>query len=113
MVAMLVQAAALRKGGLWSEAGAALDQAERRLEDIRDRHLGDGLRQARSDLLLAERLEWIRLNRTGGYWGKPHYGRAAQEYAAAFAAAGFTPADDPTPGDRIRRSAIRESVVAA
>src|SRR5262249_60696173 len=91
MVAMLVQAAALRKGGLWSEAGAALDQAERRLEDIRDRHLGDELRQARSDLLLAERLEWIRLNRAGGYWGMADYRRAAQEHAAAVAAAGAPP----------------------
>src|SRR5262249_59252813 len=102
MVAMLVQAAALRKGGLWSEAGAALDLAGQRLEDIRDRHLGDELRQARSDLLLAERLEWIRLNRAGGYWGKPEYSRAAQEYAAAFAAAGFAPADHPTPAGPLR-----------
>jgi serine/threonine protein kinase/Flp pilus assembly protein TadD len=109
IIAMLVQAAALRQGGLWIEAGATLDQAGRRLEDIRDRHLEDIVRQARSDLVLAERLESSRMNR----WGKADYGRAAREYAAAFAAAGLTPADDPALADRIQRSAIRESLVAA
>jgi serine/threonine protein kinase/Flp pilus assembly protein TadD len=113
IVSMLVQAAALRQGALWTEANAALDQAGRRLEDIRDPHLEDVLHQARSDLVLAERLESSRMKRAGHNWGKADYGRAAEEYADVFAAAGLTPADDPALADRIRQSAIREHVLAA
>jgi serine/threonine protein kinase/tetratricopeptide (TPR) repeat protein len=113
LVALLSQAATLRQEGLWTEAGAALDQAGRRLEDIRDRHLEDMLRQARFDLVLAERLESSRMDRAGHFWGKHDYRRAAKEYAAIFAAAGLTPADDPALASRIRRSAIGESLVQA
>src|SRR5262249_45519610 len=87
LVAMLSQAATLRQGGLWAEAGAALDQAGRRLEDIRDGHLNDMLRQARSDLDLAARLEGCRMGRASHHWSKADYRRAAKDYAAAFAAA--------------------------
>jgi serine/threonine protein kinase/Flp pilus assembly protein TadD len=113
VVAMLAQAAALRQGGLWTEAGAALDQVGRRLEDIRDRHLEGMLRQARSDLVVTERLEQSRLNRARRLWRKTDYGRAASDYAAIFAAAGLTPTDDPALAFRIRRSSIREALVEA
>jgi serine/threonine protein kinase/tetratricopeptide (TPR) repeat protein len=113
IVAMLAQAATLRQGGLWSEAGAALDQAGRRLEDVHDPHLNDVLRQARSDLDLAARLEECRIGRASHQWSKADYRRAAKDYAAAFAAAGLTPLDDPALVGRIRRSAIHQSVVSA
>jgi serine/threonine protein kinase/Tfp pilus assembly protein PilF len=113
IASILVQASTLRQAGLWAEAKAALDQAGRRLEDIRDRDLDDVLRQARSELALAERLELSRMERAARDWARADYGRAAREYAAAFAATRLTPSDDPALADRIRRSAIREQVLAA
>jgi serine/threonine protein kinase/Flp pilus assembly protein TadD len=113
IVAMLSQAATLRQGGLWAEAGAALHQASRRLEEIRDRHLEGALRQARSDLDLAARLEECRMARASHHWSKADYRRAANDYASAFTANGLTPVHAPALVDRIRWSAIRESVVVA
>jgi tetratricopeptide (TPR) repeat protein len=135
----LEQAPELWRQGRWREARALLEQAASMLADANSPELGQRLAQARADLELANRLENIWLNRTSTARGHLqaqrdppallergvlqaggsskidlHFGSAAEHYAAAFQTAGLkVAADKEGTAARIRRSAIREQLVAA
>jgi serine/threonine-protein kinase len=137
--AALEQAPQLGRQGRWREARALLVQAASVLVDANSAELGQRLAQARADLELANQLENIWLNRTSTARGhlqaqrdppallargvlQPggsskidlHFGSAAEQYAAAFQAAGLEVAsDEEGTAARIRGSAIREQLVAA
>jgi tetratricopeptide (TPR) repeat protein len=98
--------------GRWQEAKTVLAEVDSRLdeadsEDLRQRH-----KQARADLDLAIRLEEIRVARATYIGGAFAADTAAGDYARAFAKAGLVWHEQAT-ADRIRRSAIREQLVAA
>jgi serine/threonine-protein kinase len=137
--AALEQAPQLWRQGRWREARALLVQAESALADASSTEREQRLAQARADLELVHQLEGIRLNRTSTARGyvqtqpdppaplervllrpqRPirvdfHLGPAAQQYAAAFQAAGLEVAgNEEDTAARLRRSAIREELVAA
>src|SRR5262249_28697110 len=73
------------------------------------------LRRADRHRRLAQRLEAIRLDRSAFSGRRFDLARAARDYPLAFAAAGFeVPAGDaPQVADAIRRSPIREHLIAA
>jgi serine/threonine-protein kinase len=141
--AALEQEPELWRQGRWREARALLEQAATVLGDANSDDLEQRLAQARADLELANQLEGIRLNRTSTVRGYVqaqrdppaplerallqhatssdidfhidfHFGAAAEQYAAAFHAAGLQVAsDEQDTAARVRRSAIREQLVAA
>jgi serine/threonine protein kinase/Flp pilus assembly protein TadD len=117
VMALMDQAATLRQQGLWAEARALLAQAEGQLNDAGGRDLPERLRQAQADLELATRLEGNAIARMDFARGKSNYPAVAAEYAAAFEGAGLAVADDAADAEaiaaRIRRSAIRDQLVAA
>jgi serine/threonine protein kinase/Flp pilus assembly protein TadD len=101
-----------RAAGRWPEAKAVLAQAEGRLDEANSDELRQRLKQARTDLELGTRLEGIRMDRAASVAGDFAGPRAAGDYATAFAEAGLALAGEET-AERIRRSAIREQLVAA
>jgi serine/threonine protein kinase/Flp pilus assembly protein TadD len=113
-IALLNQTAVLRQEGFWDEARAALDLAEPRMENIRDGHLRELLRQAQFDLNLAYTLESNRIGSGGRFWLGYDYRSMAKDYAEAFGRSGILVAGDVgTVAAGIRRSEIREELVAA
>jgi serine/threonine protein kinase/Flp pilus assembly protein TadD len=110
--AALEQAEPWRARGRWQEATAVLVQAEGRLDEAGSEELRQRLKQTRADLELAARLEEIRVERATYVDGDFAADAAAEHYAAAFAAAGLAWTDRET-AERIRRSPIREQLVAA
>jgi tetratricopeptide (TPR) repeat protein len=110
--AALIRADPRRARGRWQEARTVLAEAEGRLdeadsEDLRQRH-----KQARADLDLVIRLEEIRVARATYIEGAFVADTAAGDYARAFAEAGLEWTAKET-AEKIRRSAIREHLVAA
>jgi serine/threonine protein kinase/Flp pilus assembly protein TadD len=110
--AALEQADPRRARGRWPEAKAVLEQAESRLDEASSEDLRQRLKQTRADLELAIRLEAIRVERATYTENDFAANTAVRDYAVAFAAAGLAPAEEET-AERIRRSAIREQLVAA
>jgi serine/threonine protein kinase/Tfp pilus assembly protein PilF len=108
----LVRADPRRARGRWQEAQAVLAQAEGRLDEAGSEDLRQRLKQTRGDLDLAARLEEIRVERATYVDGDFTADAAAEHYAAAFAAAGLAYTDKGT-AERIRRSAVRQQLVAA
>jgi tetratricopeptide (TPR) repeat protein len=101
-----------RVDGRWQEALAVLAQAESRLDETDSEKLRQQFEQTRADLKLASRLEQIRIDRAAFVAGEFAADTAERDYAAAFAEAGLSPTS-PETAERIRRSAIREQLVAA
>jgi serine/threonine protein kinase/Flp pilus assembly protein TadD len=111
--AALERADPRRARGRWQEALAVLAQAEDRIDEAGSEELRRRLTQARANVELATRLDAIRVERAAFVDGEFVGPRAAQDYAAAFAEAGLTLAAGKETAERIRRSAIREQLVAA
>jgi serine/threonine protein kinase/Flp pilus assembly protein TadD len=110
--AALEQADPRRARGRWRDVTAVLAQAESRLDEAGSEDLRQRLKQTRADLELAARLEDIRVERATYVEGDFTANAAVEHYAAAFAAAGLAYTDEGT-AERIRRSDIREQLVAA
>jgi serine/threonine-protein kinase len=105
----------LQGQALWTEARAALERAEARLDGGGVGDLRPRLAQARRDLDLVMRLDGIHLRRlTNGEL--PFYkAQADRDYAGVFAEAGLgNPADDPkNTAARVSQSAVGGALVAA
>jgi serine/threonine protein kinase/tetratricopeptide (TPR) repeat protein len=114
-LAMLDETAVLRQEGFWAEARAALDQAQARLENIRDNDPRELLRRARSDLDLAATLESHRIGSGSLFWLGLAYRPSAHDYAQAFQRSGLLGSDDDEApvAARIQNSEIRDELVAA
>jgi serine/threonine-protein kinase len=110
--AALERADPRRAQGRWREAKAVLAQAESRLDEADSQELRQRLKQARADLDLVTRLDRIRMDRAAFAAGAFAADTAERDYPAAFAAAGLAVTSKGT-AERIRRSAIREQLVAA
>jgi serine/threonine-protein kinase len=111
----LAQAANRRKGFLFREGQAMLEQARQRLEPAGPEDLRRRVEQALADLLLAERFDAARLQVTGTVQGKLDGPGGEQRYAAAFADGGLgrQGEDVEAVAARVRDSALREEIVAA
>ena len=108
----LEQVAAWRQEGRWAEAKAVLAQADSRLYDAGLLRLRTQFKRSLYDLDLAARVEDIRLRRTGLLEDPSHHRSTAREYAAVFQEARSKFPDDQTVAERIRRSPIRETLLA-
>jgi len=100
----------------WSEARAALTQAEDRLGETGSVALRRRLQTVRRDLDLVGRLDAVRQERMVRLRGsESDFAAADQGYAAAFAESGLArPHEDPgSVADHVRESAVREALLAA
>ncbi len=110
----LEKAAGLQQQGRWAAARAVLDQARERLGDTGPEPLVVQIEQARRDLDLVDQLEAIRLRKATVVEGLLDYRSADRDYAAVFRAAGLGEGGDAAEvAALIRRSAIREQLIAA
>jgi tetratricopeptide (TPR) repeat protein len=113
--AALERLPALRWQGRWNEADAVLTQAASRLDDADSDDLRQQLGQARTELILARRLEevwlgWMNYVKAGRF----DPGGVAGAYEAAFREAGLAVTDDEEGvAVRIRNSALRDLLVAS
>jgi tetratricopeptide (TPR) repeat protein len=98
--------------GRWQEALTVLAQADNRLDEAGSDDLRRRVAQTRADLKLAARLEQIRLDRASFVAGEFAQDTAERDYEAALTGAGLDVTSTET-AERIRRSAIREQLVAA
>jgi serine/threonine protein kinase/Tfp pilus assembly protein PilF len=111
---MMEQIQGLLRQGLWDEARAVLRQAEERLEDTGAVDPRARLAQAQSDVDLSARLEDIRMDSGWRFWNRRGQRTVVHDYAAAFQRSELLASDgEAGAADRIRRSAIREQLVAA
>jgi serine/threonine-protein kinase len=111
----LREVADLQMQARWTDARAALQRAEVRLNGGGDSQLRQQLDQARRDLDLVIELDRIRLSRLTSGKLALYKTKADQDYAKAFEDAGLAKADDP-PGlaaKRIQASAVRVALNAA
>jgi tetratricopeptide (TPR) repeat protein len=111
----LARVAELEAKGRWTDARAALEQAEDRMMDVTAEDLRQRLDTARQDLDLVARLDELRLSRASNTQGAYDHTSTDRAYEKIFADAGLAaPDDDATEiGDRVGRSAVREPLVAA
>jgi tetratricopeptide (TPR) repeat protein len=110
--AALERADPRRVQGRWQEANAVLAQAEGRLDEAASEELQQRLNQMRADLDLATHLDRIRMDRAAFVAGDFATDRAERDYASEFAKAGLAVTSNET-AEHIRRSSIREQLVAA
>jgi serine/threonine protein kinase len=106
------QAEAWRMEGRWADAKTVLLQAESRLHDAGLLHLRHHFRHVLYDLDLAARVEDIRLRRSGLLEDASLLQSTARAYNAVFQEARSKIADDQTAAALIRRSPIREPLLA-
>jgi tetratricopeptide (TPR) repeat protein len=114
--AALERAREFQAGASWSEARAALEQAEERLSDSGPLALRRQLETMRRDLALVARLDDLRLFRATGPLGAvADRATTEKDYEDAFAEAGLgEPGESPeTVATRVRNSAVKEVLVAA
>jgi serine/threonine-protein kinase len=113
--AALEKAAELEKQARWAEARAELDRAGQRLDGSSADDLRRRVAQRRADLLLVSRLDEARLQMAMLIQGQLNWRSAARDYAVAFREAklGQPGEDVGTVAARVRRSAVREQLVAA
>jgi serine/threonine-protein kinase len=110
--AALEQGDPRRTRGRWPEARAVLTHAKGRLDEANSEDLRQRLRQTLSDLELAIRLEQIRADRATYAEDDFAGNTAVRDYNTAFTEAGLAVTELVT-AERIRRSAIREELIAA
>jgi serine/threonine-protein kinase len=115
VAAALDRAIDLQKRERWGEAEAVLEQAQRRLGEGGPADLRRRVARARADLRLVGRLDAARLKASAQAGDHFDFAAAEKAYAAAFREWKLgRPGDEVAAvADRIRRSAVREQIVAA
>jgi serine/threonine-protein kinase len=103
------------KKSSWPEAIAALERARGRLGERGSADLRRRLEQGDRELVLAARLDAIRLGRASHFGEKIAFTRSDADYEAAFVGAGLGSPPDPAEvvAERIAMSIIQKALVAA